>query len=107
MGWNQGYAIMEKQIIEFYNSGDLTRDLLEIVMMPYKGTDCDSGGSNYLKANDGKMVEEIICFIMEPEKYKDAVENPEYEPGENECWGSNNKAYELFRSIWSGKWGIW
>ncbi|MCU6746330.1 hypothetical protein OCV51_01430 [Faecalicatena acetigenes] len=106
MGWNTGYRIMEQTVIEVYNAGILTPNLLEKLMEPYKHTDCDSGGSRDLKANDGLGVEEIICKVMEPEKYKDVIKNPKYYEGEPERWESNEKAYELFYSIWNGKWGI-
>lgn len=76
---------MEKTVIELYNAGNLTKGLLDTIMEPYKGTDCDSGGSRDLKAKDGKGVEEVICYIMDPEKYTDVIEKPEYYPDEEEC----------------------
>lgn len=107
MGWNAGYTIMEHTVVTLYDKGLLTAEILDAVMEPYKGKDCDSGGSADLKAKDGLGVEEIICKTMEPEKYKDVIENPKYYEGEKECWKSNERAYDLFQSIWSGNWGIW
>lgn len=108
MGWNAGYTIMEETVIRVYNAGMLTRDLLELLMEPYKGTDCDSGGSKNLKAKDGLGVEEIICKVMEPEKYQDVIENPKpYYENEPDEWSNNERAYDLFWSIWNGHWDIW
>lgn len=39
--------------------------------------------------------------------YMDIIKNPEYYPDEEESWDSNKKAYDLFYSIWNGRWGIW
>lgn len=107
MGWSSGYTVMEKTVVTMYNVGLLTQDTLDALMEPYKGTDCDSGGSAGLKANDGLGVEEIICKVMEPEKYRDVTEHPVYYDGEPESWRSNQRASELFYSIWNGRWGIW
>lgn len=107
MGWNAGYEQMEQAVISVYDQGLLTKELLDTLMEPYKNTDCDSGGSQNLKARDGLGVEEIICKTMEPEKYQDAIENPVYAEGEPPSWESNEKAYDLFRSIWADRWGIW
>lgn len=107
MGWNTGYKIMEHTVIAVYDTGTLTAQLLDTIMEPYKNTDCDSGGSENLKAKDGLGVEEIICKVMEPEKYMDVIQNPKYYEGESETWESNGRAYDLFKSIWNGKWGIW
>ena len=113
MGWNSGYAIMENTVVALYDSRVLTIDLLDKIMDPYKGTDCDSGGSNDLMSKDGLGVEEIICKIMKPEEYKEVIENPEWYTGEepeselHNKWGSNKKAYDLFSSIWRDMWGIW
>lgn len=107
MGWNTGYSIMEQTIVAVYDTGNLTKKLLDKLMEPYKGTDCDSGGSQDLKAADGKSVEEIICSIMKPEEYEDVIKKPEYYPGTPAEWRSNEKAGDLFETIWSGMWGIW
>lgn len=107
MGWNKGYEIFEHTVINLYDDGILTRELLEKIAEPYMATDCDSGGSQELIAKDGKNFEQVICAIMKPIEYQDVVDNPKYYEGENECWESNERAYELFKSIWNGVWGIW
>lgn len=107
MGWNAGYTEMEKTVMLAYDSGTLTVELLDKIMEPYKGTDCDSGGSMNLLSRDGLCVEEIICKIMKPEEYEDVVKHPKYYEGEEPCWNSNERAYDLFDSIWRGMWGIW
>lgn len=118
MGWNSGYTAMESAVIAAYNAGILTVEVLEKIMEPYKGTDCDSGGSCNLRTNDGLDVKEVICKIMKPAEYKDALENPrmydDFEENkeiymENSRWifSANEKAIEVFDSIWRGMWGIW
>lgn len=107
MGWNEGYRIMERTVVTLYDAGVLTAPLLESVMEPYKHTDCDSGGSEDLKAQDGLGVEEIICSIMKPEAYHDVIAHPVYEEGEEPCWENNERAWDLFDTIWGQRWGIY
>lgn len=113
MGWNQGYAIMEESVIAVYDTGKLTKDILDAMMEPYKGTDCDTGGSRDLRSNTGLHVEEITCKIMEPEKYLEALTHPEWFQGEepgtpnHDGWHSSKAACDLFRSIWRDRWNIW
>lgn len=76
MGWNSGYTAMEAAIIAAYDAGNLTAEALDKIMEPYKGTDCDSGGSRDLKTFDGFGVKEVICKIMKPMEYKEAMGNP-------------------------------
>lgn len=110
MGWNIGYRVMEEQVVELYNSGILTKELLDKVMEPYKETDCDSGGSVNLKTEDGKSVEEVICYIMKPEEYIEAVKNPVYPPDypipQKDKFMNSDNGYALWSSIWSDLWGI-
>lgn len=75
MGNNKDFAIMEEQVINLFDSNLLTKEILECVITPFKETDCDSGGSRNLRANDGKSIEEIICYIMSPENFKKIEEN--------------------------------
>lgn len=118
MGWNEGFRIMENTVVTLYDKNLLTKELLDKIMEPYKGTDCDSGGSENLLASDGLRVEHIICKIMEPEKTQEVENNPKFyddfeenkelymESGDG-LWVANEKAYDLFNSIWYDKWGIW
>jgi hypothetical protein len=59
MGWNQGYTIFEQTVIGAYNLGVLTKELLAVLMEPYRDSDIDSGGSCGLRSADGKGVEQI------------------------------------------------
>ena len=104
MGWNKGYSIIEQQIVGLYDLGVLTKDALEIIMQPFCNSDIDSGGSNNLKSKDGKTVEDIICFVMEPEEYQEAVNNFVPDPEEPD-W--NEKLYNLCNKIIKNRWGIW
>lgn len=121
MGWNSGFAEMERAVISAYDNGILTKELLDEIMEPYKGTDCDSGGSNNLVSKDGKCVEHIICLMMKPEETKEIIDNPIWEVPYEEIgvthyekkwypepyWIANEKSYDLFSSIWHGIWGCW
>jgi len=60
MGWNQGYRVFEATVIGAYDLGKLDKELLAVLMEPFRGTDIDSGGSRNLKAKDGKEVEQIV-----------------------------------------------
>jgi hypothetical protein len=60
MGWNKGYTIFEATVIGAYDLGKLDKDMLTVLMEPYRGTDIDSGGSCALKSKDGKGVEQIV-----------------------------------------------
>lgn len=121
MGWNSGYEKMEKDIIDTYNMGKLSKDTLEKIMSPYMGTDCDSGGSKHLLSNDGLCVEHIICLTMKPEETKEVIDNPKWDCSYEEIgvtiyndetypepyWTANERAYDLFMSIWRDIWGMW
>ena len=110
MGWNYGYAALEKAVISVYNAGNLNPTTLDEIVEPYKGTDCDSGGSEDLKANDGLMVDQIICKVLYPmefDKIMKAFEtNDEYDDF-IEYWNNNEDAYNLYSKIWNGHWQMW
>lgn len=101
MGWNEGYEIMEHQVVSLYDMGLLNKDVLNALMQPFCDTDIDSGGSNDLKAKDGKSAENIICFIMDPEKYREAIEGFVPDPKEPD-W--NAKLYDLCSEITKREW---
>ena len=60
MGWNSGYTIFEATVVGAYDLGLLSKDLLCVLMEPYRGSDIDSGGSHDLVAKDGLDVKEIV-----------------------------------------------
>ena len=80
MGWNEGYRIMEETVISVYNTGKLTKELLDAIMRPYYDTDIDSGGSQNLRSKDGLDVEQIVCKVMEPERYEEIGSFPDSMP---------------------------
>ena len=73
-------------------------------MKPFCDTDIDHGGSQDLKAKDGKSADDIICFIMEPEKYKKAVENFVPDPDEPDY---NDELDSLWYEITRREWNFW
>ncbi|WP_338924485.1 hypothetical protein V0M98_33260 (plasmid) [Pseudomonas silesiensis] len=60
MGWNKGYTIFEATVVGAYDLGKLDKDLLTVLMEPYRDTDIDSGGCCDLKSKDGKSIEQIV-----------------------------------------------
>jgi hypothetical protein len=104
MGWNEGYRIMESQVVSLYDKGLLNKDVLNILMQPFCNKDIDHGGSEDLRSRDGKSADDIICFIMEPEKYKAATENFVPDPEEPDY---NEKLYDLYYEITRREWNFW
>lgn len=60
MGWNQGFTIMEATVIGAYDLGKLDRELLAVLLEPYRYTDIDSGGKLGTLTKDGKDVEQVV-----------------------------------------------
>ncbi|MBU7006343.1 hypothetical protein [Phosphitispora fastidiosa] len=104
MGWNQGYTIMEQQVVALHDAGILTKEVLNALMEPFRDTDIDHGGCYDLKSKDGKTADEIIVFIMEPEKYQKAVES--FIP-ENLNDPYNKKLDDLWCEITRREWSFW
>lgn len=63
MGWNKGYTIFEQTIVGAYDLGVLNKDLLSVLLEPYRDTDIDAGGSRDLTSRDGLSAEEIVIKI--------------------------------------------
>lgn len=81
MGWNTGYTIFESTVIGAYDLGKLDKDLLTVLMEPYRHTDIDSGGKQDLESHDGKGIEQIVVetwgLEMPKEPEKDSDEDPD------------------------------
>lgn len=115
MGWNVGYTIIENTVVTLYDEGVLNKDILEKFIDPFIGCDVDHGGEMGLKAKDGLNADAIICKIMNPEGYKNAIENPVLEDNTSEedknlaifsVW-ENNALSEVFDQIWYKDWGMY
>jgi len=95
MGWNKGYEIFEATVVGAYDLGKLDKDLLSVLMEPYRGTDIDSGGSNDLVSKDGKEVRQIVIEtwgLKMPEK--------PLEDDDEDAWEDyENKVCDLFARI--------
>lgn len=63
MGWNAGYTIFESTVIGAYDLGVLNKELLSVLMEPYRGTDIDEGGARGLTSKDGKSAELIAVEV--------------------------------------------
>lgn len=89
MGWNTGYTIFEATVVGAYDLGKLDKELLAVLMEPYRGTDIDSGGSEDLESKDGKGVEQIVVEtfgLSMPEKPAFPQPKTWDESPENEAW---------------------
>ena len=105
MGWNQGYTIVESQVVSLYDLGVLnSKEILKTLLEPFNDQDVDSGGSNDLRAKDGKSLEDIICFFMEPEKYQAVLDAVGADADEYE---RNIAVYELYSDIAHREWRFW
>ena len=95
---------MERQVISLYDAGVLNKETLNALMEPFRNTDIDHGGSCNLGAKDGENADNIICFVMEPKKYREATENFMPDPEEPD-W--NERLYDLYNKITRREWGLW
>lgn len=60
MGWNAGYTIFEATVVGAYDLGKLDKDLLTVLMEPYRDSDIDAGGERGLTSKDGLDVVNIV-----------------------------------------------
>lgn len=97
MGWNAGYTIFEATVVGAYDLGKLDKELLTVLMEPYRDSDIDSGGSEDLESKDGKGVEQIVIETW-------GLEMPKAPPGEYDdapdAWDEYHDAvYDKFREV--------
>lgn len=97
MGWNTGYTIFEATVVGSYDIGKLDKEMLTVLMEPYRDSDIDSGGSEDLKSKDGKGVEQIVIEAW-------GLEMPTKPPGEYDndpdAWDAYDEAvYEKFSEV--------
>jgi hypothetical protein len=97
MGWNTGYTIFEATVVGVYDLGKLDKELLSVLMEPYRDSDIDSGGSRDLEAKDGKDVQQIVIETL-------GLEMPpkpegEYDDDPDSWDGYHDKVYDLMRAV--------
>ena len=97
MGWNTGYTIFEATVVGAYDLGKLDKEMLTVLMEPYRNSDIDSGGSEDLESKDGKGVEQIVIETW-------GLEVPTKPPGEYyddpDAWDDYTEAvYEKFSEV--------
>lgn len=103
MGWNSGYTIFEATVIGAYDLGKLDKDLLSVLMEPYRGTDIDSGGSRDLVAKDGLDVKQVVLktwgmeLPVRPELPEDYKAWTREEDDANEAY--HEAIYARFRKV--------
>ena len=113
MGWNEGYRIMERQVVALYDLNVLSKDVLNAVMEPFKNTDIDSGGSEDLKAIDGLGVENIVCKVVKPQEYERILETTEAcRDADGECKSCGGEGrdcllFDLWSDIKKNEWRFW
>lgn len=96
MGWNAGYTIFEETVVGAYDLGKLDKDLLSVLMEPYRGTDIDPGGERGLTAKDGLDVVEIVLKTFGVEIPK----KPDF-PGDYGSWSREQQ--EASDRYWDGR----
>lgn len=124
MGWNQGYTILEAQVIGLYDLGVLTVDVLNVVLEPFRGTDIDTGGERGLATKDGLSFEEVLVSVAASEETRkqlqalkaaspgeewldqnyasdspDCEQTEAYQAGQKAEWAYQDARYEAVRSI--------
>lgn len=97
MGWNKGYTIFEATVVGAYDLGKLDKEMLAVLMEPYRDSDIDSGGSKDLQSKDGKFVEQIVIETW-------GLEMPKAPPVEYsadpDAWDAYNDAvYDKFCDV--------
>lgn len=96
MGWNKACAVFEYTVIGAYDLGVLTKELLSVLMEPYRGSDIDPGGSQGLRSKDGKSVEQITVETWGGEWPADHIV-PHGPPEKG--WKENEAADEQFEAF--------
>lgn len=82
MGWNRGYSIYEEQVVNAYDTGQLTPELLKIIISPFQDTDIDHGSCKDLRTKDGLSADYVVIKLLNPElwakfePYKDDWDHP-------------------------------
>lgn len=92
MGWNTGYAIFESTVIGAYDLGRLDKELLAVLLEPYRYTDIDSGGSQELETKDGKNVMEVVIQVSG----KECPVRPDDDADDEVLEAYWDKLYEVF-----------
>jgi hypothetical protein len=95
MGWNTGFRIFEKQVIDTYDLGKLDKELLSVLMRPFAYSDIDSGGEEGLITQDGKDIYQVVIGILGTELPEKPIETDD-----EELWEKyNDQIYEMFAKI--------
>ena len=98
MGNNFAYTVFEETVVGAYDLGVLDKDLLVVLMEPYRGMDIDSGASRFLKSHDGLTVEEIVIKLwgMTLPNKPDFYDKPECDEATDQCDTYSDELYNLF-----------
>jgi hypothetical protein len=99
------YAAFEKTILELYEQHILTLDLLEQIATQYRMVGIDSVGSQYLRAHDGKDLQQICIGLVDP-AFPIAIQGSNED--HDESWEQELKKWEkIVRQHWGWQayWG--
>jgi len=92
------YAVFEQTILELYEQNTLTLDLLEQIASQYRQVSIDSVGSQYLRAHDGKDVQQICIGLVDPSF---PIALPGSHEDHDESWEKElNKWEKIVRQHW-------
>ena len=113
MGWNQGWTMLQEQVIELYNvmGAEAFAPIADIFLAPYRYSVCDEGGKSYdYVTDDGKQMEQVMVEALWPDFSPDMVPPGDFEGEEDDMYSDKEWAYiKVFYSMlnsenWRNKW---
>jgi len=96
VGDNAAYRVFEYQVVNFYDLGILTSEVLDILAEPHRDSDIDPGGSEDLQTKDGLSLAEIVIKTLTPREYKKLARAKKVR---------TDQLYYQFLEIQSSRWG--
>lgn len=109
MGRDGGYRMFEEMVVGAYDLGKLDRDLLRVLMGPYRGAGIDGGGRRGLEAHDGLTAEEVVLKVWHgtfPARPAVPRDRDDWDDGDRIAWGEHREeVLGAFRGIANGVFG--
>lgn len=105
MGNNHAYTVWEQQVIDLYNLGVLTLDVLDVISISWEDSDIDHGGSDMLETEEGFSADDVALILVKPE-LKEKIEQRNRMSNDDE--GLDDLCDELYDEFWKiskDRWG--
>ena len=99
MGDNFSMTVVERQVVSLYDLGALTLPVLDALCEPFRGTDIDSGGLEYLTSKDGKDLSQIAVELVSPD-FKPNEPSGDDEWDYDVHWGWDDEFSEISGKRW-------